>query len=203
MDAADGRDDGRGAGAEHLDELALVVRLHNLLHGDLALGDLKLAPLGDELDDGPAGHAGQDDALVEGRGHELLAAVAVIEEGEDVHGADLGDLVVLAEEPDHLLATQLLGLFLREGKEASFLSMNQRHNAKYMHGGIKLRKHLGSRWDALRKILTVSRLGKLLALRQEYFKFRFSLIISRQKRENEREDNFGSTELTPIQRVGA
>ena len=87
-------------------------KMTNLLHGDFSLGNVELSPFGDELNDASPGDAGQDDALVQGRCDELLLAVAVIDEGEDIHGANLGDLVIFSEEPKHLLAAKLLGLFL-------------------------------------------------------------------------------------------
>ena len=43
----------------------------------------------------------------------IRRAFAVLHEDEDVHGPDLGDLVVVAYQPKALLATLLLGHFLK------------------------------------------------------------------------------------------
>lgn len=114
-DVADGADDGGGAGAEGLDQAAVLGGLGELLHGVLALADLPALggqALAGEGEDGVAGDALEDGA-VEGGGDELLLArLLVLDGGEHVHGADLGDVLLLAEEPEVLLEAAGGGLLL-------------------------------------------------------------------------------------------
>ena len=109
--ASNGADDGRRARSEDLEETILGLGGEQLLHGDVALVYLKLAPFGGELDDATTRHSWENDALVQARRHELLLAVGIFHEDENVHGANFGNLVILAEEPQHLLTAIFFRLF--------------------------------------------------------------------------------------------
>ena len=58
------------------------------------------------------GDSGQDDSSLQGWRDEFLLSILVLEEDEDVHGADLGDRVVRTVEPQALLAVVTLRYFL-------------------------------------------------------------------------------------------
>ncbi len=109
MEAAHRAHHGRRPATEHLHEAAGGQGRHNLAHRYLALGDGDAGPRGHHLDDGAAGDAGQDDAGGEGGGDQLQAAGVRPQQDEKVHGAHLCDLVVLAVQPEALLATLALG----------------------------------------------------------------------------------------------
>lgn len=104
-DTPDGADDGGGAGSKGLDQPAVGGGLGEVAHGVLALGDepaLWGEPLAGEGEDRVAGDALEDGA-VEGRGDELLLARLLVAQGDEhVHGADLGDVLLLAEQPQVL-----------------------------------------------------------------------------------------------------
>jgi hypothetical protein len=104
MEAAHRAHHGRRPTTEHLDQAAGGQGRHNLAHRDLALGDGDAGPRGHHLDDGAAGDAGQDDAGGEGRGDQLQGARVCPQQDEEVHGSNLCDLVVLAVQPEALLA---------------------------------------------------------------------------------------------------
>ena len=108
VETSDRRDHRGSAGAEHLQQVALGVGGHDLAHGDLPLRDGDAGPGGAELYDGPPRDAGQDGSLVQGRRDQLLRPVRSPEQDEKVHGSDLRDLVVLAKQPEALLAAVLL-----------------------------------------------------------------------------------------------
>ncbi|KAK1848521.1 hypothetical protein CCHR01_08850 [Colletotrichum chrysophilum] len=112
---ADGADNGSGSSTKGLDETSLVGRLLELLHGVLALRNhpaLGHEPLAGKSKNGVTGDTLEDGA-VEGRGDELLlAGLLVLDGGEHVHGTDLGDVLLLAEEPQVLLVTAAGGLEL-------------------------------------------------------------------------------------------
>ena len=105
----------RSARTKRLNKTALVGRLRKLLHGILALLDLppfRLESLASQREDRVARDALKDGA-VQGRGDErLLARLLVLERHKEVHGADLGDILLLAEKPQVLLETAAHGLDL-------------------------------------------------------------------------------------------
>lgn len=115
-DTPDGADDGGGAGAEGLNQPALGGGLGQVAHGVLALGDepaLRDEPLAGEGEDRVAGDALEDGA-VQGRGDELLLARLLVAQGDEhVHGADLGDVLLLAEQPQVLGEAAAHGVALR------------------------------------------------------------------------------------------
>ena len=108
METAHRRHHCGGTGAEHLEQPPLLEGSHDLAHGDLPLGDGEVRPGGAHLYDGPPGDAWQDGPHAEGRRHQLPHPVLSPEEDEEVHGTHLGDLVVLAEQPEALLTAVLL-----------------------------------------------------------------------------------------------
>ena len=114
-DGADRAHDSGGTRAESLNETALVGRFGKLLHRVLALLNLpalRLQPLTSQREDGVTRDALEDGA-VEGSGDEgLLTGLLVLESNEEVHGADLGDVLLLAEKPQVLLETAAHGLDL-------------------------------------------------------------------------------------------
>ena len=81
---------------------------HHLGHRDLPLRDGDAGPRGHHLDDGAPRDPRQDDAAGQRRGDQLEAAGLCPQEGEEVHGAHLCDLVVLAVEPEALVAALAL-----------------------------------------------------------------------------------------------
>lgn len=123
VDKTDGSDEEGSARGESLEESALLVRLDDISHGELALDDLDTLQragglaLGEaragELENGSAGNALQDDALAEGRGDKLdLLGLLVSPDDEEVGRTRLGDVSVLAEEPQNLIETTGTGLAL-------------------------------------------------------------------------------------------
>lgn len=140
--AANWTDDGGGAGAKHLQQPALGLGFQQLLvdveekhlvnvigvrsslvfsiylwHGNLPLGDVELIPLLCHLDDASSRHSGKNDSGIQGRRDKFLSALARVQEDEEIHSADLGDLVITAVQPQNLLAIELLGLFLQSFQE--------------------------------------------------------------------------------------
>lgn len=114
-DLADGADNGGGTRTKGLNHAALGRGLGELLHGVLALNDVPA--LGAELlagqgQDGVAGDALEDGAVERGGEELLLARLLVLEGDEHVHGADLGDVLLLAKEPQVLLEAAAGGLEL-------------------------------------------------------------------------------------------
>ena len=103
---AHGRDDSGGAGAPALLQSAVLLRLDQLVSGDLALLH-GVAPASAQLQDGVAGDAGQDGAV------ELGGDDGAIDLEEDVHGADFLDVLALhAVQPQNLGVTGVVGLLL-------------------------------------------------------------------------------------------
>lgn len=114
-DVAHGAHDGGGAGAEDLEQAALGGGLGEGGHGDLALGDapaLGHEALAGEGEDGVARDALEDGAVERGGDELLLARLGVAQGDEEVHGADLGDVLLGAEEPEVLLEAAAGGLQL-------------------------------------------------------------------------------------------
>ena len=89
-DTVDGSADGGSAGGEALQQTSLSGGLLHLVDGELSLGDLELVPLAGELDDGLASNTGENEA-VQRSGDELLLALLVDPQEEDVHGTSLHD----------------------------------------------------------------------------------------------------------------
>ncbi|GMR62626.1 hypothetical protein PMAYCL1PPCAC_32821, partial [Pristionchus mayeri] len=106
---ADGRDDAGGASAEHLQQSVLLERRPDVLHGEGALGNLELAVLARQLQKRVARDTGKNQTTVERRRDQLELSLLVLPEDEDVHRPDLGNLLVLARQPHHLLASLLRG----------------------------------------------------------------------------------------------
>ena len=61
-------------------------------------------------------NTGQDDATVKGRSDQLLLTVALVQQDEDVHGADLRDRVIGSVQPQALLAVVTFGYFLEKNR---------------------------------------------------------------------------------------
>ena len=99
----DGGDDGGGAGAEDLLQLAVVAGLHDVGDGHVLLADF-IAPVLQQFDDGAAGDAGQH-CTGAGGGVDLAVDLE-----HNVHGADLFHILLLhAVQPQHLGEALLLG----------------------------------------------------------------------------------------------
>jgi len=97
---------------EHLNDTTLLIGLDKVLHGELALRDLELAPLTGQGQDTVTGDTGQD-LTVQFRGDQLGLALLVLPVNKAVHGADLSDLMVLSKQPQVLLESFLVGIQLR------------------------------------------------------------------------------------------
>lgn len=97
---------------EHLDDTTLLIGLDKVLHGELLLRDLELAPLTGQGQDTVTGDTGQD-LTVQSRGDQLGLALLVLPVDKAVHGTDLGDLMVLTKQPQVLLESLLVGIQLR------------------------------------------------------------------------------------------
>ena len=69
---------------------------------------METGPGADHLHDGPPGDARQNDPGVKGRGDQLLGAVTVPQQDEQVHGPDFGNLVIWSKQPQTLLTAVLL-----------------------------------------------------------------------------------------------
>ena len=108
MEAANLAYHGRRSAAKHLHQAAGGQGRHHLGHRDLPLRDGDAGPRGHHLDDGAPRDPRQDDAAGQRRGDQLEAAGLCPQEGEEVHGAHLCDLVVLAVEPEALVAALAL-----------------------------------------------------------------------------------------------
>lgn len=78
-----------------------------------ALQDRNVLPVLGELQDRVARHAGQD-RTIERRRDQLACAALVLPHREGVHGADLGDVVLLAKEPEDLCEAVLGREHLRQ-----------------------------------------------------------------------------------------
>ena len=105
----DGRNDRRGAGAERLVQLAVLVRLDHFVDGQLSLFHGN-APLLEKLDTGASRHAGENVAVFDGGSHHHA-----VDHEEDVHRADLVDvLAVNAVQPQNLRVAHVLGSLLAD-----------------------------------------------------------------------------------------
>ncbi len=108
LDRADRRDHRRGAAGERLADAARGSAVPPLRQADRAFLDAAAGPLG-QLDHRVAGDAGQDRA-----GQRRGDQGAVVEDEEDVHPAELVDVLALHRvQVDHLVAAVLDGLGLR------------------------------------------------------------------------------------------
>mmetsp|Transcript_2165 Transcript_2165/g.6846 ORF Transcript_2165/g.6846 Transcript_2165/m.6846 type:complete len:249 (+) Transcript_2165:142-888(+) len=111
-DGLDRRDDGSGARAKRFEQSVLATGRADLVHGDDALFHLDLAKGTNEVEDRGTRHARQHQAVLERRCDERrLAGALVGDQHEQVHGANLCQLVVLAVQPKNLrvaLGTRLL-----------------------------------------------------------------------------------------------
>ncbi|KAI3479786.1 hypothetical protein L1887_58181 [Cichorium endivia] len=117
--------DSGGARSEHLCDLVLFGLVHDLVHGHLAFGHGDALGLGEAVDghlallvgaqereDRVARHTGQDGAVIERGGGDLVVgglAVGrlVAEDDKEVHGAHLGELPVGTKQPEHLVVALL------------------------------------------------------------------------------------------------
>jgi len=110
-DAADRRHHSSSASTKGLKNTALIDGLGNLSHGVVALADLELLPATSKLDSAATSDTRKDHISHKRAGDELLLALLVDPEDEEVHGTHLSDLVV--EQPENLVVTLLGSLSLR------------------------------------------------------------------------------------------
>lgn len=96
---------------KHLNDTTLLISLDQVLHGELALADLELAPLASQAQDTVTSDTGQDRSVQLG-GHQLGLALLVLPVHKAVHGANLGHLVIGAKQPQVLLEAFLVGIQL-------------------------------------------------------------------------------------------
>jgi len=107
-DAANRGNDSSGASAEGLKHTTLIDSLGDLSHGVIALTDLELLPATGKLDSAATSDTRENHIGHKRASDELLLALLVDPEDEEVHGTDLSDLVV--EEPENLVVALLSGL---------------------------------------------------------------------------------------------
>jgi len=110
-DAANRGHDSSSASTEGLEHTALIDSLCNLSHGVVTLADLELLPAASKLDSAATSDTRKDHISHKRAGDELLLALLVDPEDEEVHGTHLSDLIV--EEPENLVVTLLCSLSLR------------------------------------------------------------------------------------------
>eukprot|EP00128_Syssomonas_multiformis_P010700 Colp12_sorted_trinity150504_noHs@23157 len=108
-----GADDAGSASSEHLKQPAFRLSFDNVRHGEDALRDLKLIPLAAQGKNGVSCDTGKDGS-VKRSCNKLLLTLFVDPEDEQVHGADLSNFVILAKEPQNLVAALCSSLLLRE-----------------------------------------------------------------------------------------
>lgn len=116
QNAVDRSADSRRAGREALQQTMLGRRLLHLVDGEDTLTDLELVPLARQLQDGLARDARQDHA-VQRAGDQLLLALLVHPEEENVHGAALLDHAV-GTDTQQLAVALLLPVVRRQDRRS-------------------------------------------------------------------------------------
>jgi len=111
-DAADRRHHSGSTSTESLKNTALVDSLGNFSHGVVALTDLEFLPAASKLDSAATSDTRKNHIGDKRASDELLLALLIDPEDEEVHGTDLSDLVV--EEPENLVVALLGSLSLRD-----------------------------------------------------------------------------------------
>lgn len=115
-DGTDGGDDSSSTGTEDLDKSTFRGRSINLVHGQFPLRNLP--SLGAKVSVGKREHRVTGDTLkngaVQGSSDQLgNTSLLVLDSDEQVHGADLSHVLLLAEEPEVLLVSAGSSLELR------------------------------------------------------------------------------------------